>query len=257
MQSKNLFGLRRLVVCGCLLIGAQAVQAGLSPVDRNAEVQQIRSLSYSVVVNALLYYNQNGSPYEQDNARVGKQSLERLLELTGRDFPGPVHSCAEQLAQAVQELRHLPQSAAEVRSVSVPYSPWLPHVVELQARLDGLLSQRPDTANQASSMRAVSHDIERLLLSYEIASFANLGADIWILDDRTMAQLDASIVERLTGLSSQYPDLVSVQRDYQFVRRDLLNPTGHWTPTGVNRYLARAVSALNSRAESLNRPSGA
>lgn len=251
MQSNYSFGIRRLLVFGCLLIGVQSVQAGSAFADRNAEVQEIRSLGYSVVINALLYYNLNGSPYQQDNSRDGEQSLERLLALTGGDFSGPVHSCAEQLALAVQELRHLPQSAAEVRSVSLPYAPWLPRVVELQAQLDDLLNQQLETANQAATLRAVSHDIERLLLSYEIASFSNLGADLWILDDRTMAQLDASIVERLAGLSSQFPDLVAVQRDYQFVRRDLLSPNGRWTPTGVNRYLARATSTLNSRAASL------
>ncbi|MFV3411163.1 hypothetical protein ACNFH8_02685 [Pseudomonas sp. NY15436] len=136
--------------------------------------------------------------------------------------------------------------------MSLPYAPWLPRVFELQAQLDGLLNQLLETANQAATLRAVSYDMERLLLSYEIASFANLGADIWILDDRTMAQLDASIVERLAGISSQFPDLATVQRDYQFVRRDQLSPNGRWIPAGVNRYLARAASTLNSRAESLH-----
>ncbi|MCE4071455.1 MULTISPECIES: hypothetical protein [Pseudomonas] len=88
MESKYSFGIRRLLVFGCLLIGAQAVQAGSAFADRNAEVQEIRSLGYSVVINALLYYNLNGSPYQQDNSRDGEQSLERLLALTGRDFPG-------------------------------------------------------------------------------------------------------------------------------------------------------------------------
>lgn len=251
MQNKKAFSLCRLVICGWLLSSIQLVQAGISPGGIDAEVQQVRSLSYAVVVNALLYYNQNGSPYEQENAKLMRQSLDRLLDLTRQDFPDPVRSCAEQLAQAVQALSHLPQSAAEVRSVSAPYAPWLPRVIELQAQLDSMLSQRLSATGQRAALRKVSHDIERLLLSYEIASFANLGADIWILDDGASVELDASIVERMVGLVSQFPELVAAQRDYLFVRRDVLQPNGRWTPTGVNRYLARAAAALNNRAERL------
>lgn len=220
------------------------------------ELQEMRTLATMATVNVLLYYNLNGIPYEAENAEAFTRNLNQLRELSVQAGEVAITEQIRQLDNAVADLKHLPQSASGVRSVWPAYTRWLPGVIEAHFRLDKSLTKlynaTLEMAQTQSGLHGLSHDIGRMLLSYQMASFPNFGGDIWILDESATTALDAGIAQRFAELSEQDHALVQTLkaplRNYRFVLRHLLDPTGNWAPSAVGLYLAKAIRTLDSEA---------
>jgi hypothetical protein len=225
----------------------------LAAPDRQ-ELQEMRTLATMATVNVLLYYNLNGIPYEAENAEAFTRNLNQLRELSVQAGEVAITEQIRQLDNAVADLKNLPQSTSGVRSVWPAYTRWLPGVIEAHFRLDKSLTERynatPEVAQTQNGLHGLSHDIGRMLLSYQMASFPNFGGDIWILDERAITALDAAIEQRFAELIVQDSTFVQALkaplRDYRFVRKRLLNPVGHWAPNAVARYLTQAMRAVDS-----------
>ncbi|AVN41981.1 TPA: hypothetical protein ACKPYC_001520 [Pseudomonas aeruginosa] len=217
------------------------------------ELQETRTLATMTTVNALLYYNLNGIPYEAENLEAFTYNLNRLHELSARAGDTVLAEQVRLLGDAVAQLEQLPQSTADARSVWPAYTRWLPGVIEAHFRLEKSLSDRYDATPgvaQQSGLHGLSHDIGRMLLSYQMASFPNFGGDLWILDDRVLIALNADIERRFAELAERNGTeaLKAPLRNYRFVRHHLLDPAGNWAPNAVALYLAKAMRALDSEA---------
>jgi len=221
------------------------------------ELQETRTLATMTTVSALLYYNLNGIPYEAENLEAFTYNLNRLHELSARAGDTVLAEQVRLLGDAVAQLEQLPQSTADARSVWPAYTRWLPGVIEAHFRLEKSLSDRydaaPEIAHRQSGLHGLSHDIGRMLLSYQMASFPNFGGDIWILDERALIALDAEIERRFAELAERNgtETLKAPLRNYRFVRQHLLDPAGNWAPNAVALYLARAMRTLDSEAHAM------
>jgi hypothetical protein len=243
----------------CLLIGM--ICSAQAHSTNQHDIQQIRSLSYSVLVNVLMYYNPNGTPYDLGTAETYQADLQLLLRKTKQLGMPEAAVQAERLSATIADLRHLPQSRADIRDVTPPYSLWLPQVIEQQTLLNALLSDLYERQTATSELQRTLHqmswDIEQLLLSYQISTFPGLVAQAWILDERTVAALDTSIQTRFEELSAN-PELASslgrLSVYYQSIRHNLLDPATNWSPSTVARYLLTAARQLDSLAENVNGP---
>lgn len=219
------------------------------------DVQKMRTLATSVTANVLIYFNLNGIPYDTSNGETYKRNMTRLLELSGQFGSAPINEQIRLLDKNIADLRNLPQASNEARSILPAYSRWLPQVLEahvqLETSLSGLYDGIAPRSERQSALQGLSHDLGRLLLYYQRASFPYLGAAISILDEETAARLDASVERRFAELSAQDAGLARALevpvRDYRFVRKLLLTP-GQWAPNAVERYLMRAMQALDAEA---------
>lgn len=242
-----------------LILLACARGEALAALSRQ-DLQEMRTLATMTTVNVLLYYNLNGMPYESENIEAFSHNLNRLRELPMQAGDASLVYQVHLLDDAVSQLEQLPQSTADVRSVWPAYTRWLPGVIEAHFRLEKLLSERydatPEVAQTQSVLHELSHDIGRMLLSYQMASFPNFGGDIWILDERATTALDAGITQRFAELTAQDSTFVQALkaplRDYRFVRKRLLNPAGNWAPNAVARYLAQAMRSVDSQVQALS-----
>lgn len=223
------------------------------------ELQEMRTLATVTTTNVLLYYNVNGIPYEADNIEAFTHNLNRLGELSTQTGDAALTEQIRRLVAAVSDLKNLPQNKASVRSVLPAYQLWLPSLIEAHLNLDKLLSERyeraPEVAQVQGLLHGLSHDVGRMLLSSQMASFPNFGGVLWILDEQALAVLDADIERRfaeLPGLDSDLATVLKVSlRDYRFVRQHLLNPYGNWAPNAVALYLVKTLSALDSEGRRL------
>ncbi len=242
-----------------LLIGTLCSANAHSTVQQ--DIQQLRTLSYSTLVNALMYHNPNGTPYDPGTAEAYQTDLQHLLRKTKQLGVPEAIDQTEQLSAAIADLHHLTQSRANIRNVIPPYSLWLPQVIEQQALLNTLLSdlyaRQPPTSEQQKTLHELSQDIERLLLSYQISAFPTLVTHTWVLDEQAVATLDASILQRLEQLSA-HPKLNSPLKKlavrYQPIRRYLLDPATDWAPSAVARYLLNIARQLDSLAGNIDSP---
>lgn len=223
-----------------------------------AEIQELRTLSYSVITNVLVYHNPNGNPYGLDNAEAYQRDLRLLLQSASRLRLSKAVNHTKGLSAAITDLRHLPNSRAEIRDITPPYSLWLPQVIEQQALMNALLSDlyenQATVSERQQKLHQLSWDIERLLLSYQISAFPNLVAQTWILDESSVLALDASIQNRFEMLSKD-PELTAslgnVLTRYQSIRRNLLDPATNWAPSAVARYLLRVAKELDVLAKNI------
>jgi hypothetical protein len=226
--------------------------------DRQA-LHGMRTLATRAAVNALLYYNLNGTPYEAENIEVSTRELERLHEMATQVGDASLIEQVRRFDNAVVELKHLPQSIADARQVQAAYTRWLPAVVEGYSNLERLLTEHydaaPDPGKMQDELHELSQNIGQMLISYQLASFPNFGGDLWILDDQALASLDSSIERQFAELSARGHDLSTTlnapQRDYHFVRPRLLEPSRHWAPNAVALYLMKAMTALDDEVRRL------
>lgn len=224
------------------------------------DIQQLRTLSYSVIDNVLVFHNPGGSPYDPDNADAYQHAMQDLLQLSQRlDLP-EITAQAQLLSASLEGLRNLPQSATDTRTSVPPYSLWLPQVIEQQNQLAHLLSElytrQPNTGSIQQQLHSLSWDIERLSLSYQLSAFTYLVAQTWILDEQTIAELDASIQKRLIDIPTHDAGLAEPLRKlpshYHYVRRYLISADDGWNPGAVNRYLWGITYDLDNAAQQLD-----
>lgn len=241
-----------------LMLLACARGEALGAPDRQA-LQEMRTIATMATANVLLYYNLNGMPYETENLEAFTRNLNRLRELTVQAGDASLTEQVGRLDEAVAELKHLPQSVADSRSVWPAYARWVPRLIEAHVQLEESLSERYDAAPEVTEtqrgLHVLSHDIGRMLLSYQMASFPNFGGDIWILDEQALKALDADIERGFSELAERDGDIAqelkAPLRDYRFVRRRLLEPAGNWAPNAVALYLAKTIRTLDGEARRL------
>lgn len=247
-----------------LMLLACARGEALGAPDRQA-LQEMRTMATMATANVLLYYNLNGIPYETENLEAFTHNLNRLRELSVQADDAALSEQVHRLDDAVAELKHLPQSVADSRSVWPAYARWLPGLIEAHVHLAKSLSERYDAAPEVvqaqSELHVLSHDIGRMLLSYQMASFPNFGGDIWILDEQALTALDTDIERRFAELAERDGSIAQALkaplRDYRFVRQRLLEPAGNWAPNAVALYLAKTVLTLDGEGRRLgNSPPG-
>lgn len=244
----------RLLDCLLVLMLLACSRGEALGAPNRQDLQEMRTLATMATVNVLLYYNVNGISYEAENHESFTRSLSRLGELSAQTSDAALAEQVRRLAAAVADLKNLPQSKAEMRSVQPAYSRWLPTLIEEHLRLDESLSERyvmaPEVAKVQGMLHGLSHDIGRMMLSYQMASFPNFGGALWILEGPALVTLDGDIERRFAELLEQDAGLAEVlkipQRDYRFVRQHLLNPYGNWAPNAVRLYLAKTMSTLDS-----------
>ena len=222
------------------------------------DIQELRTLSSSILINILTYHNPNGTPYDLDAAEAYQGDLQRLLHKTQQLGMPDLIIQTERLRVAIEDLRHLPQSKADVRYVIPPYSLWLPQVIEQQALLNTVLSdlyaRQASVSERQKTLHELSWKIERLLLSYQISAFPSLVTPDGVLDAQTLTALDASIQQHLTELSD-VPELAQLKKialHYQSIRLHLLNPATDWGPSAIARYLLGAAKQLDDLAGSID-----
>ncbi|MFN9525610.1 MAG: hypothetical protein ACK563_04185 [Pseudomonadaceae bacterium] len=223
------------------------------------DIQHLRSLSYSVLENVLIYHNPQGIPFDAGNAEVYQRDLQQLRQQSANLGLPDIVSQAEQLDSAIADLHHLPQSNSEMRGSIPPYSLWLPQVIDQQALLATTLAELYTRYTDASPLQrelhGLSRDISRLSLSYQISAFPHLVAQAWILDEQTVTELDAAIWQRFEQLPRQYPETADVlnklRKRYNFVRRHIATPGQAEVTNAVERYLMSTVRDLDSTAAML------
>jgi len=241
-----------------LMLLACARGEALGAQDRRA-LHEMRTLAIRAAVNALLYYNLNGSPYEAENMEVSTRAMGRLREMATQVGDASLIEQVRRFDNAVVELKHLPQSVADARKVQAAYSRWLPAVVEGYSNLERSLTEHydaaPDPGQVQDGLHKLSQNIGQMLISYQLASFPNFGGDVWILDDQALVSLDSSIERHFAELSARGHDLSTTLNaplsDYHFVRPRLLESSGHWAPNAVERYLMKAMTALDDEVRRL------
>lgn len=241
-----------------LMLLACARGEALGAPDRQA-LQEMRTMATMATANVLLYYNLNGMPYETENLEAFTQNLKRLRELSEQADDASLSEQVRRLDDAVAHLKNLPQSVADLRSVWPAYARWLPGLIEAHVHLEKSLSERygaaPEVAQAQSGLHVLSHDIGRMLLSYQMASFPNFGGDIWILNDQALTALDTDIERRFAELAERDGGIAEALkaplRDYRFVRRRLLEPAGNWAPNAVALYLAKTLRTLDGEGRRL------
>jgi hypothetical protein len=224
-------------------------------------IQEMRSLGFSVCANILVYFNENGSPYELRNKQAYLQGMTRLQSLAASQRLEDVSAELSRLQSSVADTAELPQSEVELRRTSPGYTRWLLPVVDSHARLQELLDahyRRIDNAEELqSSLHALSRDIGQLLLGYQIASFSRLGAEQWVMSAQQVLDQDQRVLDSFTGLSSLNPavekQLADPARQYAFSREQLFNQSGRWMPNGVGRYLGMAMLKIDQAAIELTK----
>lgn len=246
-----------LVLCALLLLSM--LQNTLVHAASRQDIQQLRTLSYSVIDNVLVYHNPLGTPFGSGNAEAHARDMQRLLQLSVLLALPEVTAQAKQLDAAIADLRHLPHSASDTRSSLPPYSLWIPQVIEQQSLLSALLSdlyeRQPASSDVQQELHGLSQDIQRLSLSYQLEAFPHLVSQLWMLDKQTVVDLDASVGKRFAELSARDTELAAALEKlpgrYQFVRSYLLNPVAPWAPSAVERYLLNTARELDNIAARL------
>ncbi|WP_423357431.1 hypothetical protein [Pseudomonas citronellolis] len=225
------------------------------------DIQELRTLSYSVLENVLVYHNPQGSPFDSENATRYQVSLQRLHDHAAKLGRTDILEQTTRLAIAVAGLRNLPQSSTGIRTSIPPYSLWLLPIVEQQQKLvdelGTLYAETPSSSPVQQALNDLSQDVARLSLSYQLAVFPQLMAQIWTLDEAGASALDASIRQRFETLPRQYPEaagtLEKLQRRYHFVHGHLAVPDKNVAPSAVERYLLSTSNDLDDLASRLSR----
>ncbi|AOE86806.1 hypothetical protein [Pseudomonas sp. TCU-HL1] len=252
IHNKKTLYLRWLLL---LSMGSIATAQAASQQD----IQQLRTLSYSVIDNVLVYHNPQGRPFDNDNAETYRRDLQKLKQLSAQLGLSKVTAQAEQLEREITGLQNLPQSASDTRENIPPYSLWLPQVIQqhdlISTALAELYAEQPVASQAQRSLHNLSWDIERLSLSYQLSSFTQLVAQTWMLDDQAVAALDDSIRQRFSDLPQQHAELTDtlskLQGRYHFVRGYVVKPGQTWAPNAVDRYLLGTARELDAAAGEL------
>lgn len=251
-NKKTLYFLRGLLL---LWLGGSAPAHAATQQD----IQQLSSLSYSVLENVLVYHNPLGVPFDTGNADAYRRDLQQLRQQSALLGLPDIGAQAERLDNAIADLHHLPQTFSDLRKSIPPYSLWLPQVIEQQEQLAttlaDLYARQTDASPAQQALHGLGHDISRLSLSYQISAFPHLVAQAWILDDQAVMTLDTSIRQRFETLPQQYPEMAALLNKlrgrYNFVRGYLVTPGQAWAPNAVGRYLMGTVRDLDKAAAAL------
>ncbi len=246
-----------VLLLAVIALTAQAQQA--SPAQSRLQaIQDMRSLGFLICANTLVYFNQNGNPYDPRNKKSYQQGMARLQDLADNTKFPDVSAELERLRSNLDNTESLPQTIAELRATEPSYTRVLLPVIESHAQLQMLLDQHyaeskvVEVDEVVGKLNALGRDIGQLLVGYQIASFSRLGAEMWVVSEEQIQERDKKVVEAFNQLGADYPYLVkSIKRSesqYFFVRAMLLNQGGKWAPSGVERFMGLAMVELDNIA---------
>ncbi|MHB0764078.1 hypothetical protein ACYCFC_06840 [Stutzerimonas sp. NM35] len=224
-------------------------------------IQEMRSLAFLTCANVLVYFNQNGSPYEVRNKQGYQQQMVRLRSLaTSTEVPDVVAEL-ERLQTRLDDTDKLPQESSVLRATEPSYSRVLLPVIESHAHLQVLLdkhyaqAQSGEPLREQGELHALSRAIGQLMVGYQIASFSRLGAETWVMRDEQIRERDQQVTEAFERLSAEHPEhaeaLKRSARQYVFVRGVVLQQDGNWSPNGVERYMQLTITEVDQIARGL------
>jgi hypothetical protein len=250
--------INRAAILMLFLIIAVPAQAGRIQHELQT-TQELRSLAFLTCANALVYFNQNGSPYELRNKQDYQQRMLRLQTLARTLGYTDVVTEVQHLQTRLDDTDELPQTSAALRSTEPSYSRRLLPVIESHAHLQALLDahyaqlQGDEPMGELGRLHAISRAMGELLVNYQIASFNRLGAETWILGDEKTHQLDHEVVGAFERLSAGHPALAEAlehaAREYSFVRSVILKQDGNWAPNGAERYMRSTITDIDQIAK--------
>lgn len=252
--------MNRAAILMLFLIIAVPAQAGRIQQELQT-TQELRSLAFLTCANALVYFNQNGSPYELRNKQGYEQRILRLRSLAKSLGVADVIDEVQRLQTRLDDTDELPQTSAALRSTEPSYSRRLLPVIESHAHLQALLDahyvqlQGDEPLGELGKLHAISRAMGELLVNYQIASFNRLGAETWILRDEKTHQLDHEVIDAFERLSAGHPALAEAlehaAREYSFVRGVILKQDGNWAPNGAERYMRSTIAEVDQIARGL------
>lgn len=255
-------GFKWVACCFAVLVVVLPTRAAQAGSELQA-IQEMRSLAFSVCANVLVYFNENGNPYEPGNRQSYQRGMTRLQSLAASQRFADVVIELEQLQSNLNDTAELPQSESELRRTSPGYTRWLLPVVDSHARLQALLDAHyarngvDDAEELQRQLHVLGRDIGQLLLGYQIASFSRLGAEQWVMSDQQVLEHDQRVLDAFTRLSALNPELggalADPARQYTFSRQQLLNQGGRWVPNALERYLGMAMVKIDQAASELPR----
>lgn len=237
----------------CLVV-TSPVQADQGINDRLL-IHEMRSLASSICANVLVFYNQNGSPFVEQNRQSYQQSLVKLEGLSSQLNRPIITEHVRTLVASVDDTSELPQSGAALRATAPGFALWLLPVVEshyqLQSDLDALYkATEPNADGKADvGLHTLSQRLSELMVGYQVAAFSRLGAEQWVMAEEAVNEHDQEVLTLFERLTGDHPDISPAlersHRYYTFTRPLLLNQTGNWAPNAVERFLALALGELN------------
>lgn len=241
-----------LYICLCLLF---SIYSPFTLAVSQQDIQQLRSLSYSVIDNVLVFHNPLGEPYDTSNAQVYQHDMQQLMLRAQALGLSDVSERTKQLSSAVADLQNLPQNLADSRATIPAFRQWLPQVIEQHAELVSLLNTHYQAATagrvQQRDLHHLSWDLQRLSLHYQLTAFPYLAVPTWMLDDNALTAMDTSVQQRLSQLPAGNGNLHKLSARYHFVRGYLLKPGEGWAPSAVQRYLSSISTGLDTAATKL------
>ena len=236
----------------CLVV-TSPVQADQGSNDRLL-IHEMRSLASSICTNVLVFYNQNGNPFVEQNRQSYQQSLVKLEVLSSQLNRPIITEHVRRLVASVDDTSELPQSGAALRATAPGFTLWLLPVVEshyqLQSELDALYkATEPNAGGKAEVVHTLSQRLTELMVGYQVAAFSRLGAEQWVMAEEAVNEHDQEVLALFERLTVDHPDISPAlersHRYYTFTRRLLLNQTGNWAPNAVERFVALALGELN------------
>lgn len=232
-----------LLLCP-LLVFAKAPQEDL---------QEIRFLAFNCSSHLLLHYNPalaTTNPEHAEKYRVDLQRLDLLIKQT----PSP------ELQAEGARLKSLIDTLEQHRGDEAHLYPiWINPILEAQARLDVLAQQlAPASEHNLTPLQTLDRlalNSQRLLLFYQTRAFGSLAVYIDDLKNGAPESLDQVIQRDLSTLQTMLPqqtkELAKLERNYNYIRRHLLQQSGEFVPGSVAYYMEQIGLQSQRLAEQL------
>lgn len=206
--------------------------------DTEENLLSVRYLAFNATNYLLLYYNTGNGPADPQYAEKYRTELQRLnLCLTQVSSP--------ELRAEGQHFQALIHALEQQRDRPDLYPIWINPVLESQAKIEAMAQPLGQSADSASPARRLLNRLtlnsQRLLLFYQTRAFGSLATYIDDLDQGSPQLLDQAILQDFSALRSHLPqqaqELAKLERKYNFIRRQVLQQQGEFTPGSVAHYL--------------------
>lgn len=238
---------------------AIALSSSLHAQDAAQEMQRIqemRSLAYLATSNLMVLYNLDATPFEPENAKKYRQSVERLQQIAAQNNYSLVSAELKKIEALASQLEALPRDINYVRTVYLPYQHLLNPLFDAQQRIEQDLGQRYTALANGNSddwrqgLHALSLDHSRIMQQYSMLTFTALA--YLNAQDPTLALIDARIQQQFETLKTQSPEhraeLEKLNINYNFIRKKLVGQPRPWIPGRTLFYLSRNAKALDEAA---------
>lgn len=209
-------------------------------------LQDIRLQAFGLCSNLLAFYNPNQQAADPRYAERYRQDLLTLRGLLAGQGAASLELAVAEMGKQIDGLEAVPAGQDEL------YPGWIIPLLKAHARLDREAAEAyaasPPGDERLLTLHRLSLDIERLLLLYQTRAFSMLGMYVMVVDDDTVPQLDAGILQGFADLTVQWSEhsaeLEALKHNYDFIRPRLLQHSRNWVPGSAAYYLGRITSRL-------------